>query len=579
MVTGELIELDGDALRFRSWEVEELFRLVYDEPLSPEAAAALIRRTGGWAAGLKLFQLATAGKSSVDRERAVAELGGRSRLLRSYLTRTVLDEVDPERREFLLLTSTLGTLTGPLCDALLGRDGSAAVLEELANQQFFTMPADDGASYRYHQVLQTLLEGLLVDELGTGAALQVYGRSARLLEEAGLPGDAVRAYSLADDFASVARLVQQTGTALTVEVAEAHGITTDDPWLALAHARRLQRLGALAESVAAFRHAEGLLDDADFRRRCQDERAAVNLWLGGGDRPPQDGQRASGSHSLAETVRRATYRLGEDRDSSAPPLARGLCRLLAGDPAAARAALARDVGTSVHERLVADLATVAAETMDGAGRETVGRLEQIVLTADLEDQPWLARLARGLQATVLLVSNPDAWRSDSCASVVEECTREGDDWGAMLLAGCLGAALVRKRDPAAEGWLARADERAAALDAPVLRAWLAVLTCGGRTRRRARGDPAGRARADPHPGLWPDPGRVGGRAPAYVHVPGGDGRRRPAVGVRPGRGQMPGHVRDRRRRPRGRAAAAAAPAHAPCCCCSRCTTAATSTAR
>ncbi len=52
LVSGELIQLDGEDLRFRSWEVEQLFRAVYAAPLSPEAAAALTRRTGGWAAGL-----------------------------------------------------------------------------------------------------------------------------------------------------------------------------------------------------------------------------------------------------------------------------------------------------------------------------------------------------------------------------------------------------------------------------------------------------------------------------------------------------------------------------------------------
>ena len=53
----------SDDLRFRSWEVEELFISVFREPLSPESAAALTRRTGGWAAGLQLFHLATSGRS------------------------------------------------------------------------------------------------------------------------------------------------------------------------------------------------------------------------------------------------------------------------------------------------------------------------------------------------------------------------------------------------------------------------------------------------------------------------------------------------------------------------------------
>ena len=68
LVSGELIMVDGEDLRFRSWEVEQLFRSVYDAPLTPEAAAALTRRTGGWAAGLQLFHLATTQLGRVERE-------------------------------------------------------------------------------------------------------------------------------------------------------------------------------------------------------------------------------------------------------------------------------------------------------------------------------------------------------------------------------------------------------------------------------------------------------------------------------------------------------------------------------
>ncbi len=75
-VSGESAVIEAADLQFRSWEVERLFRDVYGEPLIPEDAAALTRRTGGWAAGLAMFQLLTAGRSPADRRRAVAELGG-----------------------------------------------------------------------------------------------------------------------------------------------------------------------------------------------------------------------------------------------------------------------------------------------------------------------------------------------------------------------------------------------------------------------------------------------------------------------------------------------------------------------
>ena len=344
MVSGELVELDHEALRFRSWEVEELFRGVYDERLTPEAAAALTRRTGGWAAGLMLFHLATAGKSDVERERAVAALGGRSRLFRSYLTRTVLDELDPERREFLLATCTLGTVTGALCDSLLEREGSAAVLEDLVDRQFFTTASADGRSYRYHQVMQTLLEGMLIDELGPRAAAEMHARSARLLESEGLYRDAVRAYAMAEDFASVARVLQRTGAGLAVDDRLIASVLPDDnPWLALVRARRLQRLGSFKESVAAFRHAETLLDDSDFRTRCADERAAAAVWL---NEPPAP---RGASTSLAESVRRATYRLPGQVADTEPPLARAVTRLLAGEVADVSKELAQVAGESAVE--------------------------------------------------------------------------------------------------------------------------------------------------------------------------------------------------------------------------------------
>jgi len=88
-VSGQLLEVTAKHLRFRTWEVERLFRDFYQEPLPPEALADLTRRTEGWAAGLQLFHLATLGKPPDARRRAVASLGSR-RLLRNYLADNVL---------------------------------------------------------------------------------------------------------------------------------------------------------------------------------------------------------------------------------------------------------------------------------------------------------------------------------------------------------------------------------------------------------------------------------------------------------------------------------------------------------
>src|SRR5215211_5221369 len=67
-----LVVIDGDQLRFRTWEVERLPRDVYRQPLPPEEVAVLTRRTGGWAAGLQLFHLSTRGRTLTERRRAVS---------------------------------------------------------------------------------------------------------------------------------------------------------------------------------------------------------------------------------------------------------------------------------------------------------------------------------------------------------------------------------------------------------------------------------------------------------------------------------------------------------------------------
>ena len=73
-VYGAVHVVDADDLRFRSWEVERLFREIYHQPLPPEDAATLSQRTGGWAAGLAMFHLLTEGRPPAQRRRALADL-------------------------------------------------------------------------------------------------------------------------------------------------------------------------------------------------------------------------------------------------------------------------------------------------------------------------------------------------------------------------------------------------------------------------------------------------------------------------------------------------------------------------
>src|SRR6266511_2237193 len=292
-LAGALFELGADDLRFRSWEVEHLFHDFYREPLPPEEVASLARRTEGWAAGLQLFHLATQGKPADERRRAVAALGTRSKLVRDYLARNVLDELRGELRAFLLDTCVLTRLDGRLCDRLRGGSGSQRLLEELEARQIFTVPVDDEGTFRYHEVLRAHLEAALVEEVGEAEVAARYRRAGTLLEQAGALPEALHAYCRAGDSAAVTRLLGARGGELVDEAvtwldALPPTLAEQDPWLALASARRRLAEGRLRAAVAAYQRAELAFAASTPREVCRRERHIAAAWLVAAPVPASD---------------------------------------------------------------------------------------------------------------------------------------------------------------------------------------------------------------------------------------------------------------------------------------------------
>ena len=147
-------------------------------------------RTEGWAAGLQLAGLAL--RRTVTRHGAslppmhtdpsafIARLGGSHRYILGYLTEEVLNRQPEDVRQFLLETAILDRLSGPLCDAVTGREDSAALLDELYKANLFLVPLDDeGRWYRYHQLFAELLRDLLVQQAAhAGGVLTALHRRA-----------------------------------------------------------------------------------------------------------------------------------------------------------------------------------------------------------------------------------------------------------------------------------------------------------------------------------------------------------------------------------------------------------------
>jgi DNA-binding SARP family transcriptional activator len=500
-VSGSCREIGSDDLRFRSWEVEELFTSVYHQPLRPEAAAALTRQTGGWAAGLQLFHLATIGRTASERHQAVADLGGRSKLVRSYLTRNVLAELPEDRREFLLRTCTLGRLSGEACDALLGTGGSHRILEQFENAQLFTFTDDGGMYFRYHEVLQTHLELALVEEYGPGEACAWYLKSAAVLESLGELRSAARAYAKAGDWISVSRLVHDTGGARidATVVDDAHLLPAStwqhDPWLALANARRLVREGALQRAAEAYQHARTLYDEPNYQQVCHYEGQVVSMWLPGyrsGKAPSVHPQVQHWSGILRDAVRQSP-------DFAALPTAsakdirvrlmHGLAAVTAGEFRWARGILAsvrREESADSLATITASLASAALDLVDGSDVDPASHLSTIASLAENEGLQWVSRLCHGLEQIALIASHEATWRFESCSEMVRAADQMGDVWGAGLLTFAVGLAKQHLgEDAAAE--LSSAASRFNELGAPVLELWCRLLAM-----REATTQPAAR---------------------------------------------------------------------------------------
>jgi LuxR family maltose regulon positive regulatory protein len=154
---GDLSELRAPDLRFSDAEAGALLAGAVGLPLDAGEVARLRQRTEGWAAGLYLAGLSLRGRD--DASSFIADFAGDDRLVVDYLAAEVLEGQPEERRRFLLRTSILGRLTGPLCDAVAGTSGSARTLAELERSNLFLVPLDNRREwYRYHHLFGELLQ-------------------------------------------------------------------------------------------------------------------------------------------------------------------------------------------------------------------------------------------------------------------------------------------------------------------------------------------------------------------------------------------------------------------------------------
>jgi LuxR family maltose regulon positive regulatory protein len=267
---GELVEVRAADLRFTADEVAAYLNDVPGLELAASDIAALEGRTEGWIAALQLAALSLQGRDDVAG--FIADFAGDDRYIVDYLAEEVLQRQPEHVHQFLLQTSILDRLSGPLCDAVTGQDGGRAMLESLDRANLFLVPLDDRRRWwRYHHLFADVLHTHLLDEQPDDVP-DLHRRASRWYEEHGEPAPAIRHALAAGDVERAAGLVELAIPALRRSRQEAtirgwlealpNEVVRVRPVLAVGLIGALMSVGEFEGVEDRLRHVEGWLEPA-----------------------------------------------------------------------------------------------------------------------------------------------------------------------------------------------------------------------------------------------------------------------------------------------------------------------------
>ena len=203
---GELVEIRAADLRFTPGEAAAYLNEVMGLVLTAADVAALEGRTEGWIAALQLAALSMQGREDVTA--FIDGFAGDDRYIVDFLAEEVLQRQPEHVQHFLLQTSILDRLSGPLCDAVTGQDGGKAKLAALERGNLFLVPLDDRRRwYRYHQLFADVLHARLLDEQPDDVP-DLHRRASAWYEQNDEPSEAIRHALAAQDFERAADLVE-----------------------------------------------------------------------------------------------------------------------------------------------------------------------------------------------------------------------------------------------------------------------------------------------------------------------------------------------------------------------------------
>jgi LuxR family transcriptional regulator, maltose regulon positive regulatory protein len=211
---GQLTELRAADLRFTPSEAADFLNQVMGLNLTADDIAALETRTEGWIAGLQLAAISLQGREDVAG--FIRSFAGSHHFVLDYLVEEVLQRQPESIQTFLLRTSILDRLCGPLCDAVMSESvpSGQETLEYLERANLFIVPLDNERRWcRYHHLFAELLRQRLHQSLASsggdeGRSMAEYHiRASQWYEDNALEIEAFHHAAAANDIERAERLI------------------------------------------------------------------------------------------------------------------------------------------------------------------------------------------------------------------------------------------------------------------------------------------------------------------------------------------------------------------------------------
>ena len=424
-VRGQLLDIRADQLRFTQTEIANFLNDVIGLTLSANDLSAMEMRTEGWIAGLQLAALSMQGCKDIHG--FVSAFTGSHHYVMDYLVEEVLRLQSRKMSTFLLQTSILDRLSGPLCEAVVSADGNEpvdgqAMLESLEEMNLFVIPLDDERHwYRYHHLFADVL-GKRLEHQFPLLLPELHRRASQWYEQNGFIAESIQNAIVAGEQDRAAKLIEDNGCFLLIsgEVttllnwADAIEFQSETrPWLAIQKAWALALNGDLDRIEPTLQAPEKLLaplEPSDEVRTMQGTIAAARA---------QCAILQGDTHSAAEYARQALELLPDC--SSISQSIRSVAVSLLGD--------ASWMNGNFEEAIQAYTEAIKI------GREAKNQHMVIIANTNIADillvQGQLHRGADKYAQSLQMAVRPDGQRSPLAASIFASMARLSFVWNQL----------------------------------------------------------------------------------------------------------------------------------------------------